>query len=117
MLRDRNPFEALQHFWVMAQRDHGGARVAAKLLLGLYNGDRFPFDLTELRCLDDSNFEMAIDLLRLDSRPQQEVHQHLNQLYGVTDMGMRFEHLAHAWRMKGRCRRDCLNPVPHMVFE
>ena len=31
---------------------HSGAKVAASLLLGFYNGTRFPFDLTDLRLLD-----------------------------------------------------------------
>lgn len=34
-----NPIEALAHFFILAsEHDHSGARVAARLLLGLYNG-------------------------------------------------------------------------------
>jgi hypothetical protein len=47
--------EALIRLWNVTQRhDAGtsGARRAALVLLGLYNGPRFPFDLTELRAMD-----------------------------------------------------------------
>lgn len=102
---------ALVRLWNMAQRDHGGARVCARLLLGLYNGDRFQFDLTDLRLLDNGVLRDAFDVLIMDSAPMYEVHEHLNILAGRRDFGMRFEHLAHTWRVKGRCRNDCLLPL------
>lgn len=116
MNNEIDPMDALAHFWRMAQHDHGGARVAAKLLLGLYNGARFPFDLTELRVLDNENHARALALLRLDAHPVCEVHDYLNRLYGLRDMGMRFEHLAHTWRLKGRCKREFLDPVQRAEF-
>ncbi|MET3512769.1 hypothetical protein ABIC63_000534 [Pseudacidovorax sp. 1753] len=104
--------QALRTFYELAaNHSHGGARVAAKLLLGLYNGARFPFELTELRCLDDKHLTMALELMRFDATPKMEVHDWLNRLYGRKDFGMRFEHLAHAWRMKGRCKKAYLEPI------
>lgn len=104
--------EALQHFFVLgSEHDHGGARVAARLLLGLYKGDRFPFDLTDLRLLDAANHTRALALLKLDARPAMEVHVWLNRIYGRVDFGLRFEHLAHRWNLKGKCKKQWLTPV------
>jgi hypothetical protein len=112
-MSDRSDYyQALAHFWQMAQRDHGGAGVAAKLLLGLYNSTRFPFPLTELGRLDSANLERALTILRMDAQTMGEVHYHLGLVYSVDDMGMRFEHLAHAWRLKGKCKHEYLDPVP-----
>lgn len=109
--------EALTHFFMLATcHSHSGARVAARLLLGLYNGPRFPFDLTDLRLLDAQNLDHALVLLRMDARPQMEVHQLLNLLYGRTDFGHRFEHMAHVWRVKGRCKKEYLVPVEALRF-
>lgn len=103
---------ALSHFFNMATNENGGgARAAAMLLLGLYNGPRFPFDLTDLRLFDESNLNLAIALLRFDARPAMEVHDWLNKLYGRNDFGARFEQLAHDWRVKGRCKKEWLRPL------
>lgn len=105
--------KALTHFFnLAANHDHGGARVAAKLILGLYNGTRFPFDLTELRCLDQQHLNMALALIRFDAVPRMEVHEWLNKLYGRTDFGPRFERIAYVWRMKGRCKKEYLQALP-----
>lgn len=97
--------EALMRLWNLANQDHGASRVAVKLLLGLYNGDRFPFDLTDLRLLDDQNLMDALAVLVMDSRPQREVHEELNLLLHVADMGPRFEQLAWDWRLKGKASK------------
>ncbi|MDC2857310.1 DUF7673 family protein [Delftia sp. DT-2] len=113
-----DPLRALAQFFMLATcHSHSGARVAAHLLLCLYNGTRFPFDLTDLRCLDAENLQLALTLLQFDARPQMEVHQWLNQMYGRTDFGMRFEHLAHAWKLKGRCKKEHLDPVPRLRWD
>lgn len=113
-----HPVEALKHFLMLAStQDHSGARVAACLLLGLYNGNRFQFDLTDLRLLDAANLKRALALLEFDARPRMEVHQWLNCLYGRTDFGARFEHLAHRWGLKGKCKRADLVDVPAVRFE
>lgn len=113
-----DPMEALSQFFILAStQDHSAARVAACLLLGLYNGDRFRFDLTELRRLDAANLKRALALLELDARPRMEVHEWLNRLYGRTDFGARFEHLAHRWNLKGKGKKAWLSPIEAVRFK
>ncbi len=105
---------ALITLWNLTQVHQGtsGARAAAGVLLGLYNGTRFPFDLTDLRLLDASHLEAAMEVITSDaSRCQMEVHQWLNRLAGRHDFGQRFEHLAHEWKRKGRCKREHLEAL------
>lgn len=107
---------ALIRLWNVTQHHHGtsGARAAAGVLLGLYNGTRFPFDLTDLRVLDDANLRDALDVIQCDaSRCQMEVHEWLNGLTGRRDFGKRFEHLAHEYGAfkKGRCKREYLETM------
>lgn len=105
----------LSRFFFLAWgHSHGGAKVAAGLLLGLYNGTRFPFDLTDLRLLDAQMLDDALALMRFDARLTSEVHEWLNTLYGRDDFGGRFEHLAHKWRKKGKCKKEWLVPVPEI---
>lgn len=65
---------ALKRLLPIAQRDTGQSGVVARFLLNLYNGNRFPFDNTDLRRLDASIVLDCLAVLRMDSRPQQEVH-------------------------------------------
>lgn len=114
---------ALIKLWNLTQRHQGtsGARAAAGVLLGLYNGTRFPFDLTDLRLLDDANLAAAMDVISGDaSRCQMEVHEWLNRLTGRRDFGQRFEHLAHDYRRKGKCKREglvALSPSSVLIAE
>ena len=112
---------ALVALWNATQMHVGtsGARAAAGVLLGLYNGSRFPFDLTELRLLDGKLLEAAIEVIRCDAtRCEMEVHSWLNRVTGRTDFGQRFEHLAYEWRRKGKCKREYLEPLrpPRLVI-
>ncbi len=100
---ERADIEALKKLWLMAQHDNGGAVVCAKLLLGLYNGPRFPFDLTDLRRLDDAHLNAALTVLRMDAGPGPEVHELLQLAYGWPAMGARFELMACDHGLKGRC--------------
>lgn len=104
---------ALVMLWNVTQEHIGtsGARASAGVLLGLYNGSRFPFDLTELRLLDNELRDAALEVIRSDaSRCQMEVHEWLNKKTGRRDFGQRFEHLAHEYDCfkRGRCKRDSL---------
>jgi hypothetical protein len=113
---------ALILLWNMTQRHLGtsGARAAAGVLLGLYNGDRFPMNLLDLRLLDDEHTQAALEVIRCDaSRCEREVHEWLNHVTGRRDFGRRFEHLAHQVRAKGRCKREHLDPIdpPHLVIQ
>lgn len=66
--------EALARLLPVALRDTGQSRVIARFLLSLYNGNRFPFDLTDFRILDHSLFVDCITVLHMDYMPEQEVH-------------------------------------------
>lgn len=89
----------------------GGGNVAAKLLLGLYNGRRFPFDLTDLRLFDLSNLEAALTVLRMDAeRTYCEVQQLLDSICADSaSTGAEFEHWAYNLRLKGRCTKENLS--------
>jgi hypothetical protein len=43
-------------FAVAYEHDSGGSAAIAAFLLSCYDGSRFPFDMREIRCLDDSHF-------------------------------------------------------------
>lgn len=108
---------ALITLWNITQMHIGttGARVAAGVLLGLYNGQRFPLDLTELRGLDPAHLDAAMEVIGSDARHcRKEVHEWLNQLTGRRDFGARFEHLAHEYRCfsRGRCKKAFLDEIP-----
>lgn len=113
--------KALILLWNLTQEHVGtsGARAAAGVLLGLYNGPRFPFDLTDLRVLDGAHTRAAIEVITADAAScQREVHEWLNLVTGRHDFGQRFEHLAHQVRAKGRCKREGLRPLdpPRLVI-
>lgn len=107
---------ALIQLWNLTQEHPGtsGALAAAGVLLGLYNGSRFPCDLTELRALDGNNLSAAITVISNDAqRCQMEVHEWLNRITGRNDFGPRFEHLAHQYTefKRGRCKVNQLEPI------
>ena len=63
-----------------AINDHpttGGARRLAGFLAGVYNGQDYPFNLTELRGLDTRLANACLDYLNYDRLGQQEMHKHL----------------------------------------
>ena len=88
-------FEALQRLYQVALGDSGQCRFIARFLLGLYNGTRFPFDLTDLRAVDASLFEDCMAVLRMDARvSRQEVHNYF------ADGGAKFEQLVRDWNVR-----------------
>lgn len=87
--------EALGRLFEVAHRDTGQAGVIAAFLLGLYNGHRFKFDLTDLRRLDGALHDDCLAVLRMDHVPRQEVHQYF------VDGGRRFEQMAKDWGLVG----------------
>lgn len=91
---------ALNRLWKIANGHSGQCNVIAKFLLGLYNGLRFPFDLTELRSIDDALLTDCIAVLEMDARNcYAEVHVLLNVPSDV------FETLAKDWRIKEQPKR------------
>lgn len=86
---------ALQRLFTVANRESGQCRYIAHFLLGLYNGQRFPFDLTDLRAIDNDLFEDCVAVLRMDARiTRQEVHLYFE------NGGKRFEQLAQDWNIE-----------------
>ncbi len=105
----KEQLQALVDLWELSKRDHGGAIVVAKLLLGLYNGRRFPFDLTDLRLLDETNLQRCLLVLEMDANPAMEVHELLRHaLRYPRHLGAEFEHRAYELGLKGRCKKDQL---------
>jgi hypothetical protein len=97
---------ALHRLYSVACRDSGQCRCIARFLLGLYNGQRFPFALTELRGLDDALFEDCMAVLRMDARvTAREIHEYFD------NGGRKFEQLAKDWNIadmeKARHDAEC----------
>jgi hypothetical protein len=55
----------------------GQARRLVRFLAGLYNGQDYPFDLTQLRGLDTALANACLDYLNYDRLGKREVHRHL----------------------------------------
>lgn len=90
--RDRELGEvALRRLLPIARGCTGQSERVARILLGLYNGPRFPLDLTNLRSLDYPVMEDVIAVLRMDANALQEVHCYFE------DGGRIFEQLAADW--------------------
>lgn len=86
---------ALQRLYQVACGHLKECRPIAAFLLGLYNGERFPFDLTDLRAIDDVLFDDCMMVLRMDARVmRQEVHDYFD---GGTK---KFETLAENWAIE-----------------
>jgi hypothetical protein len=56
----------------------GQSRRIVAFLAGLYNGQDYPFDLTDLRAVDRDIAEDCLALLALDTRGVQEVHRYID---------------------------------------
>lgn len=67
---------ALRRLLPIAQGCTGQSDRVARLLLGLYNGHRFRFDLSNLRCLDYEIQEDCLAVMRMDMNAFQEVHRY-----------------------------------------
>lgn len=114
--------DALDKAFELAVRcnDTGGGSTMAKMLLGLYNGYRFPFVLTDLRRLDGGNLNVALQVMRMDaSRCRAEVHEIIAEIFGTEPnvIGNVFEHWAHDYRLKCRCKKEYLQPQLRFDFK
>lgn len=76
-VRPVDPLAALSRLIDHAHGDNGGAQRIRRFLLGLYNGATFPFDLTDLRMLDDGNQRDVLAVLATDVLGRVEVHHWL----------------------------------------
>lgn len=84
---------ALARLFKIANGNSGQCRHVAAFLLGLYNGQRFPFDLTACRAVDAEIFDDMLLVLRMDSRPRAEVHTYF------PNGSEAFEALADNWNL------------------
>lgn len=82
---------ALKRLFEIAHGHSGQSKHTAAFLLGLYNGYRFPFDLTDLRCVDTEIFDDCMRVLKMDASPRREVHTYF------PNGGKAFEELARRW--------------------
>lgn len=99
-------FEAGVRIW-----DTGGGSTVVKIMLSLYNGDRFQVDLTDLRRLDDRLLSAAMTVIEMDAqRTYAEIHVVIAELYGVETraIGSVFENWAYDLGLKGRCKKEYL---------
>lgn len=85
---------ALRRLLPIAMSFTGQGERVARLLLGCYNGYRFPFDLTNLRSLDYEVMDDCLAVLRMDASAFQEVH-----LY-FPNGGEVFEQMARDWGLE-----------------
>jgi hypothetical protein len=87
---------ALARLFKIAQGDSGQCRHVAAFLLGLYNGARFPFDLTDFRAVDVAICEDMLLVLRMDSHLRAEVHTYF------PNGNQAFEQLANDWQLHSK---------------
>lgn len=69
--------DALKRLVPVGINDTGQSRVIARFLLGLWNGQAYPFDLTELRGLDSELYADCLAVLQLDRLAEREVHEYI----------------------------------------
>ena len=94
--------EPLARLLGVARRDTGQSQVIARFLLNLYNGNRFPFDMTDFRRLDHDLFVDCMSVLQMDYMPAQEVHMYFKRGSEIwermgTDWGFR-DFQGESWR-------------------
>lgn len=98
---------ALEGLYTTGKRlwDTGGGGACVRVLLGCYNGTRFPLDLTELRRLDGRNLNNVLTVLRMDARCRSEVHVTLRYLLSDCMVQAQFERWAFDLGLKGRAKK------------
>lgn len=82
---------ALQRLLDLAHANSGQPRIVARFLMSLYEGERFPFDLTDFRCLDSEIFADCLTVLKLDISKSQKVHRYIKDGEEI------WERLAQRW--------------------
>ncbi|MFL1616194.1 hypothetical protein GHT89_16480 [Acinetobacter baumannii] len=86
----------LKRLFEVAKSDTGQSLLVRKFLLGCYDGQRFPFDLTNFRQLDLNLFQDCMAILAMDRSPSREVHEYLDgpDYKGLVNGGELFEQWA-----------------------
>lgn len=80
------------------KHDTSGARVFATLLASMYNGNRVKFDVSDLKLLDATNFEHALNCMRLCQELHREPHQFFEK------GGELFEQMIRDWKLEKKRR-------------
>lgn len=70
---------ALSHLLPVALNNTNQSPKVAGFLLNLYNGSRFPFDMTMLRGLDHELFIDCLTVLMMDSTHGREIHNYVEK--------------------------------------
>lgn len=83
--------------WAL-KHDTSGARVFATLLASMYNGNRVKFDVSDLKLLDQENFEHALNSMRIC----QELHREPHQFF--ENGGALFEQIIRDWKLEKKRR-------------
>lgn len=83
--------QALNRLIPIALNETGQSRIVGRFLLGLYNGEDFPFVLSDLRGLDMPLFQDCMLVLLMDYCPELEVHER------VEDGGTIWQWLMERW--------------------
>lgn len=97
----RHGVKALSNLLPVAQRDTNQSAVIVRFLLNLYNGPRFPMDMTRLRGLDHELFMDCITVLMMDSTQGAEIHNYVEN-------GQEFwEQMAEDWGQSPSRRNNC----------
>jgi len=109
----------------------GQSRRLVRFLAGVYNGQDYPFDLTDLRGLDTRLANACLDYLCYDSLGKREVHHHLvggdRELnrwisdYGIEPAPRLSEGRSEAFAMlveqTGRDRHELLQEAVDLLFD
>jgi hypothetical protein len=90
-LTDSDYAEAVNLLVKLAQRDCGGSRVAAQVLLGTYNGNHWHMNLVDLTNLDAEHYRAAIIVIRCRVEIWREPHEMIDDGDAI------FEALADDW--------------------
>ncbi len=104
-MKDQNQLEiegveALKRLLPIAQGFSGQCRIVAAFLLGLYDGNRFPFNMNDFRVLDHAVFTDCLAVLRMDANPKKEVHTYFDNGNAI------WEELAVAWSIKDHINKN-----------
>jgi len=73
----KNGIPALHRIYAAASGTSGQSRILRAFIVGIFNGDDHPFDLNQLRALDEALFDDVLDVIRLDRHAEEEVHRYL----------------------------------------
>lgn len=94
--------------------DTGGGGVCMRLLLSLYNGERFKFDLTDLRRLDAGLHAAAVAAMQDEVGFANYVHDRIATETGFPACKVQaaLEWLAYDFKLPGRVKKEHLSAHP-----